>query len=260
MIDQNDPLERLRAANPVPAQVSTLPSPDPVLFHRIASGMAEQQYARARRRRRARRLVPVLVVSSLLGATTAYALRRTVPAKPQSVACYEAPDLESRTEVVPVDRDGPVDACAELWRRGVLGVGGERPPLVECVLESGVAGVFPARPGVDACRHLADAPRPSDPATAGATDPRPVPVPPPDGRVNERFLAFRDVVLPQFLDRGCIDARAGVAIVRRELDAAGLGDWVVVPGDGFSPERPCATLLFRPEAREVVLVPAPGRR
>lgn len=259
MIDRSDPLERLRAANPVPSSLSTLVRPNPVLFGRIASGRIGPTSLDRARRRRTRRLLPALVVTGLLGGAGAHALLRGV-SKPQTVACYEGADLEARAEVVGVDRRGPIAACADLWRRGGLGVGGEVPPLAECVLDSGVAGVFPATSGPDVCARLT---LPSvvptvAPPTTGASPQTAV-------DVNERFLAFREAVVPQFLDVGCMAPRTGGEIVRRALDEAGLRDWSVrggegLPADGFSSERPCATLSFRPEAREVVLVPAPPRR
>ena len=260
MIYSSDALDRLRGANPVPSPRATVGPPDPVLFHRIVSGATTTGRGPVRRRRQ--RLVPVLVVSSLLAAGTAYALRRGTPSKPHNVACYEAADLDARTEVVRVDHRGPVEACADLWRRGALGPGGPPPVLVQCLLESGVAGVFPSPGGIDVCPGLtipSVVPAPAESAPAVPSPPL-TPAPVPDGRVNARFLAFRDAVLTQFLASACVEPGAGVALVRRELDAVGLTDWVVERGEGFSTDRPCATLFFRPELREVVLVPAPPRR
>jgi hypothetical protein len=71
-------------------------------------------------------------------------------------------------------------------------------------------------------------------------------------------------VTAQFLDSPCVEPAAANAIVRRELDRAGLADWTIrggegLSGDGFSAQRPCATLSVRAENKEVVLVPAPRR-
>lgn len=266
MINRSDPLERLRGTNPVPAGVS-LPGPDPVLFNRIVSGQTVVSPRRGLapvRRRPSRRLVPVLIVTSLLGGAVAYALLRGEVTRPETVACYQTADLEARTEAVRVDERGPLEACADLWRRGALGTGGPVPTLAECVLDTGVVGVFPAAPGDDVCGRLRLAPVPSTappppPPQGSTTAP-----PPTQGDVNTRFLAFRDAVVPQFLAASCMDPRLGAAIVRRELAAAGLGDWTVrggegLPGDGFSAARPCATLSLHPERREIVLVPAPAR-
>jgi hypothetical protein len=195
--------------------------------------------------------VPVAVlVAGLLGGTVAYALLRDDVTKPQTVACYELADLEGRAEVLSVEGAGPVAACAELWRQGVLGPGGSVPPLEECTLASGVPAVLPVTPGRDSCAALG-----TTPADPSAGDP---PAPPSE-EVNARVLAVRDVLLPRFLAVPCVEPAAGAAIVREELDRAGLGDWTIRTGD-FTAEQPCATLSMRPEAREVVLVPWPARR
>ncbi len=242
MMHTSDPLERLRAANPVPPEAMEALRPDPVLFRAVTSGAP----ASRRARRRSRILVAVLATTSVLGGAVAYGLLRDGVPKPQNVACYEQADLEARTDVVSVGDDGPIAACAELWQRGTLGPGGQVPPLVECVLETGVVGVFPASAGDDVCRRL---------VAPGATTTSP---PPTLADVNDRFLAFRDAVLPTFRESPCVERAAATRLVRTELDRAGLSDWQIRAGE-FSAERPCATLSFRPENREIVLTPAPPR-
>ena len=206
-------------------------------------------------RRRARRLVPALLVASLAGGTVAYALLRGDVTKPQDVLCFEHADTDSATEVVSGDVPGPVGACAEQWRRGVFDTL-QVPPLVACVLDSGRVGVFPAAPEQDVCAVLGLPPLAPAP-TVSTTVPGPTPTQSP-GDVNARILAFREAVSSQFVGAGCVDPQAATAAVRRELERAGLGDWTV-RGEGFSPERPCATPSLLPEAREVLLVPSPRR-
>ena len=249
MISTSDPLERLRAANPVPAATVGRDRPDPVLFATIVSGQTDRRRHPPPVHRRLRLLVPALALTGLLGGTVAYALLRDPVPKPQTAGCYETADLQARTEVIGIGREGPLAACAQLWREGVLGAGGEVPPLTECVLAAGVVGVFPADPGRDVCAALAG-PLPTTTVTTA----------PPVADVNERFRAFREVVLPQFADARCVDPRSATDVVRRELDRAGLGQWRVVPAGQFTAERPCATLDFRPASGEVVLVPSPPRR
>ena len=255
MKQTSDPLERLRAANPVPAASVEQTRPDPVLFRAIVTGEVDRRPHRSPRpaRRWLRLVVPSLALTGLLGGTVGFALLRDPVPKPQNVGCYETADLQAHTEVVGVGRDGPLAACAELWRRGVLGTGGEVPPLVECVLTTGVVGVFPATSGQDVCATLAPpAPLPTSPTAP--------PSPPPAVDVTERFRVFREAVLPQFVDGPCLDQRAASDVVRRELDRAGLGDWRITAVGEFTADRPCATLAFRPEIREVALVPSPPRR
>ena len=250
MIPINDPLERLRAANPVPPETAKT-RPDPVLFRAIVSGDLDRVPARRPARWRARILVPVLAATGLLGGTVAYALLRDPVPKPQNAGCYESADLEARTLVVGVGREGALAACAELWREGVLGTGGEVPLLTECVLSTGVVGVFPATPGDDVCGALTAPLSTTTPGTAAS---------PPPTDVNERFRSFREAVLPQFLEAACLDPRTATEVVRRELDRAGLGEWRIASADDFTADRPCATLGFRPESSEIVLVPSSARR
>jgi hypothetical protein len=252
VIPTSDPLERLRHANPVPAS-SVEVRPDPVLFRAIVSGQLVVRPAPARRRRRL--LVPALAVVGLLGGTVAYAVLREPAPKPQNAGCYESADLDSKTLVVGVGAEGPVAACAELWRQGRLGEGGEVPSLTECVLDTGVVGVFPARTtGQDVCTSLAGASTTVVPPLPGST------TVPPSADVNERFRVFREAVLPGFVEASCVDPRSATDIVRRELDRAGLGDWRVTTAGEFSADRPCASLGFRPEVGEVTLVPTTPRR
>lgn len=259
MIDTSDPLERLRAVNPVPpGQVARL-RPDPLLFDRITSAPSVGVADPSPRRRRGRRLVPALVVTSLLSGAVAYGLLRGDVSRPETVACFERADLLSSTAVPSVEAAGPIEACADVWRRGTFG-GREVPPLVACVLPTGVAGVFPAPAGTDVCTALNLVPitpptRPSPTTTA----PLPAPAPQPAADLNTRILAFRDAVLGQFLESPCMAPATGAEIVRRELDRAGLRDWTVVSG-GFTADRPCATLSLQTEERQVLLVPGTPRR
>lgn len=259
MTNFSDPTERLRAANPVPADRLALLRPDPALFSRITTGAGIPAPALrlADRPRRARRLVPALVVAGLAAGGVAYTFLRGEVTKPLRVACYAQADLRADTAIAEVDSRGPVAACADLWRRGAFGPGADAPALVECVLSSGVAGVFPTAPGEDVCSRLnlpfvpSTAPPVSSPGTTLADLPT-------------RILAFRDAVAPAFVDGPCLEPGPAAVIVRRELDRAGLGDWTVrggegQAGDGFSAARPCASLSVRPETREVVLVPVPRR-
>ena len=269
MIDTTDPLERLRAVNPVPPAEIALLRPDPLLLERITSAPPVAVADPLRRRRRGRRLVPVLVVTSLVGAV-GYGLLRGDVSRPETVACFERADLSSVTAVARVEAAGPIEACAGVWRRGTFGGGTEIPPLVACVLPTGVAAVFPATAGADVCTALNLAPMTPPPAPPPLPSPTPAPAlttttpggtpaPQPAADLSTRILNFRDAVVGQFLESPCMAPAAGAEIVRRELDRAGLGDWTVVSG-GFTEDRPCATLSLRTEERQVLLVPGTPRR
>ena len=262
MIHTSDPLERLRAANPVPPAEVALLAPDRVLFDRIIDAPPAPLAGPLRRRRRGRRLVPALVFTSILGGAVAYGVLRDGVTSPETVACFERADLTATASVQTVEAAGPVEACVEVWRRGTFG-GTEVPPLMACVLPTGVAGVFPTTAGVDVCTALNLVPisptPPTRPPPPTTTTPGPVPAPQPAADVNTRILNFRNAVLGQFVDAPCMAPATGAEIVRRELDRAGLGDWTVVSG-AFSADRPCATLSLRPEERQVLLVPGTPRR
>jgi len=263
MIHTSDPLERLRAVNPVPPGEVALLRPDPLLYDRIISASPAPVPDPLRRRRRVRRLVPALAVTSLLGGAVAYGVLREGVSHPETVACFERADLAATTAVVSVGAAGPIEACAGVWRRGAFGGVAEVPPLVACVLPAGVAAVFPAIAGGDVCTALNLVPvsttsPPPRPTTTGPGT-APAPTAPPAADLNTRILNFREAVLSQFVDAPCVAPAAGADIVRRELDRASLNDWTVVSG-AFSAERPCATLSLRPDERQVLLVPAPPRR
>lgn len=258
MIDTTDPLERLRAANPVPAAEVGLIEPDAILFNRIITGATVGAGPPRTRRRPGRRLVPALVASTVFGGAVAYAVLRDNVTKPETVACYGRADLESQTEVPAIGAAGPVEACAALWRDGAFGPVTEVPPLVACVLPTGVAGVFPATAGADVCTGLnlvpvATAPPPQPTSTTpGATVTT--------ADLGTRVIAFRDAVTAEILASPCVTAAAGDELVRRELQRAGLGDWSIVVNGSFTADRPCVTVAVRSEERQVMLVPAPPRR
>lgn len=265
-IDTSDPLERLRAVNPVTAAAALLIEPDPVLLRRLLAGASPAVTGRAApRRRRGRRLVPALIATSVLGGAGAYGVLRDGVSRPGTVACFELADLTAFTEVVRAPAAGPVEACAGLWRRGVLGAGTEVPPLVACVLPSGVAGVFPAPAGADVCTALDLVPvspapaRPSNPGQPGQPVPPQPSAPGVTTDVATRIVGFRDAAVAAFLAAPCVSPEAGEDIVRRELARAALGDWTVVRGP-FSADRPCATVSVQAEERQVFLVPGTARR
>lgn len=260
MIDTTDPIERLRAVNPVPLAEVGLIEPDAVLFHRITSGATVAGAGAPLRRRRRRRLIPVLVAASVFGGAVAYGVLRGGVTRPELVACFGRADLEAPTEVPALVAAGPVEACAALWRQGLFGPVTEVPPLMACVLPTGAAGVFPAMGGADVCTALNLVPisaAPLQPTTTTTTSAQSTETTAAD--LNSRIVAFRDSTVGQFLASPCVSPQAGADIVRRELDRAALRDWTVVTGE-FSADRPCATVSVRSEERQVLLVPAPPRR
>jgi hypothetical protein len=266
-----DPLELLRALNPIPAgQLDDLArSPaaqtlfvrivasDPVTHRTVIRFPPRPAPVRPHRRRRAARWVAVLATLSV--GVAGYALVARNPPEALAPACFAAADLEADAAVVKAGRGGPVAACAEAWASGVFGAPAPA-GLRACVLEPGAVGVFPEAPGADVCLALGLA---AAPGTDGVPPSGPAPdaLPGTDDPAvdDERFVAFRDAVVARFLGQGCLGAEPAGAIVRQELDRAGLQGWTVeAPGSGFSDERPCASLSFRPEQGMVVLVALPA--
>jgi len=258
MTDRSDPLARLRAANPI--HVEQLPDVAEsararALFEEITdmetlrpAGLETVRPARgaAIRRRRRRRLVPLVALASLSVGAVAYALVTREATTTQSLGCYQTADLRANTEVVAGDGRAPVEVCAEVWSRGAFGPQ-PAPPLEACVLESGAAGVFPSTAGGDVCAKLGL-------ATLSAGGPT---------LADKSFLAFKEAVVDRFASEPCVDPDRGTAIVRDELDRAGLATWTVgagegIQGEGFSPQRPCAGLAFEQAQQRIVLVPQPA--
>jgi hypothetical protein len=260
MIDTTDPLERLRAANPVPAAEVGLIEPDAVLFHRITTGATVGAVHGPARRRRRRRLVPVFVATSVFGGAVAYAVLRDGVTRPETVACFGRADLESQTEVPSIGTAGPVEACANLWRSGAFGPVTEVPPLAVCVLPEGVAGVFPAPAGADVCTALNLVPVSTVPPQPTTTTPLAPATTVTTADLGTRVIAFRDAVTGEILGSPCVTPAAGDALVRRELQRAGLSDWSIAVNGSFTADRPCVTVSVRSEERQVVLVPSTPRR
>ncbi len=253
-----DLLERLQSLNPVAAGALddlVLSEPALALFERIVADdrAAGGQTLRGprpaagpqgwRRPRAVRLAVTAAAVTVSVGAA-GYALVARQGGG-EVVACFASADLRADTAVVGLDGEDPVATCGELWTQGAFGFLAT-PALRGCVLESGVVGVFPEAGGRDACRDLGL-------AAMVAPDEGPAP------DETARFVAFRETVQARFVGQACFGAEAATAIVREELQRAGLGGWAVVTAadSSFSAERPCAGLAFFPDERTVTFVPVP---
>jgi hypothetical protein len=268
-----DPLELLRALNPVPAgQLDELvwSPPARALFARIVASTpgahgtglrlpppGSRGPVGGRRRRRTARSVAVLATLSV--GVAGYALVSDDSPKAVDPACFAGADLAADVAVVKADRGGAVAACADAWAGGAFGAPAT-PQLRACLLDSGAVGVFPEA-GEDVCLALGLSAAPGEQGASPRT-PQPGAERPSSGdpaEEQQRFLAFRDAVVARFLDQGCLGAERAAAVVRQELDRAGLEGWTVdAEGGGFTDGRPCASLSFRPEQRLVVLVALPG--
>jgi len=193
---------------------------------------------RSRRKKRSRLVIPVFVAAAVLSmGFTVYALTRDVT-EPSGIGCYAAADVGANRVVVGADGSSPVAVCERVWANGAFGPG-EMPPLAACVLTTGAVGVFPGGPETCGVLELAPLDGQAYPGQVGG------------------FIAFRTAVVDRFQAAGCLDEQTATAAVRDEFQAQGLSGWTVVTAAKFSPDRPCASLAFEPEAKRVSLVPTP---
>lgn len=245
MKDEGDPFEILRRINPV--DPSTLPEPARSqkaldAMERILRGdfistdrrRPRRMRSLGRSRRRRLYLVPVAAATVLAAATLAWALSRG-PTQSLSIGCYATIDLQGRAAVVSATDASPVAACERLWLDGAFGK--PPPPLEACVLPSGTIGVFPSPEG-DSCKRLNLVPIP------GGSEP------------SAAVVELQNALVDAFLER-CVSETQARRLVRDELRRLNLRDWHLSTSGRFTSARPCASLAFDEEAREVSLVPIP---
>jgi hypothetical protein len=201
---------------------------------------------RHRRRRLLLVLGPAAVFLLAVTGFTTYALTRE-PTHLESVGCFETAELDGNVAIASADGRPPTAICAELWQQGAMGDRAMPNNLAACVLNTGAIGVFPSSGG-STCERL------------GLAD-----LPPTYAAERKRFAELRDAILthigepptdssPNTLK--CVSEADARALIRRELDARGYGDWgIEVPGDGHATERPCLQVAFDGERRVVLLVP-----
>ena len=211
--------------------------------------VAELEHEEAPRRRHRRRLVLVVAPVAALAIVvatgfTTYALLRE-PTYYMSIGCYETASESANIAIVDIDGRSPVEICAELWRGGTMGAPAPR-QLAACVLSTGAIGVFPGSRGTCAGLGLADL----DASALAELD---------------RFAALRQAVFAKLGEPAtgssagsskCLGEHDAHAAIRRALDAHGYGDWtIVVVGDGFTGERPCAEVDFNHGQKAVEIIP-----
>jgi hypothetical protein len=237
-----DPIELLREANPVAAE---LLSADPVervhmeqLFERIASP------APVTGRRPKRRVIVAVAIATvaLLAGAAAYIVHRQRVTEPLDIGCYEMADLRARVFVVSVGNgEDPVVACTTLWQKGTFGTP-TTPRLESCVLPSGAVGVFPGE-SEDVCERLGrPAPAPTSSTTVGSTS------------LSADPVELRNTLVAQFVDR-CLTEPQARAIVQGELQRRRMPDWNISDAEAFTADRPCATLRVDVEAKTILLIP-----
>ena len=201
---------------------------------------------RHRRRRLLLVLVPAAAVLLAVTGFTTYALTRE-PTHLESVGCFETAELDGNVAIVSADGRPPTAICAELWQQGALGDRAAPNNLAACVLDTGAIGVFPSSGG-STCERL------------GLAD-----LPPTYAAERKRFAELRDAIVAHIGEPAtgsspstltCVSEADARALVRRELDAHGYGDWGIEgPGDGYTAERSCLQVAFDGQRQVVLLVP-----
>jgi hypothetical protein len=240
--ERKDPVDRLRAANPVPkGSEPTADSPvAQALFHRIVSEPAVAERAPKRRFLfRAWILVPIAVVGL---AAAGYGIYRAVR-QPLVVACYQGPSLSTTREGVAASTTDALANCMGLWRPGGrFNARGTQPvpDLTACVLDDGTVGVFPQPAGTDTCSLLGLAPaRPG----AGGSD-------------QQAVVDLQNAVADRFI-ASCVDRPEAIAFLRSQLQHFHLEGWRVDASVPFTSGRPCASAAYDLAARTIDLVPIP---
>jgi hypothetical protein len=192
-----------------------------------------------RERRRRRWLFGALVPAAilLLGATgiATYALTRSAT-EFDGIGCFEQASVDGNISVVSPDGQDPLIICAEILSQTPgLAVDGPE-DLAACVLESGVAAVFP-RTGPETCQSLGLAKLDADYAER-----------------SKRFAELRNALLAA-VDFKCLgeqEARAAATQVLAQLGFTGWRVDVNAPSDGT--ELPRAVTIIEEEGKTVRLV------
>jgi hypothetical protein len=196
-----------------------------------------------RRRRPSRRRVIVAAsaaaVVALVAAAAAWIVTKS-PSDPVRVACYSSASLKADAALLRTEpSDGPVAACAEVWRSGAFrSVSSTTPALAACVLSSGAVGVFPGDASV--CDQLG-LPR-------VATD---------SGGLTTVGVALIDKLVAALAAPNCVDVAAAADLVREQLDQAGLAGWTLITPATVASDKPCASIAFDPSSKTITLVPVP---
>ncbi len=224
----DDLLERLRRANPVPAGTTAgrrqAPDADTLL--------ADIVRARPRPRRAVLIAAAILIALLILAALAGFFLRHTRdPDTPGAVACYPTAKVDPKLVVGGSAGADPRATCAEYWRLGDLGPG-PPPDFAVCVLPNGTQAVFPGESGTTCERLGLD--------VAGS------------GRHEEAVFSNE---LARAIEQKCFDEAGARAVIRDRLAAHNFSDWEVsvAPDHPISDAEPCASVSIDTSARKVVI-------
>lgn len=247
--DSFDPVEWLRAHDPArdwgmprsPSSVRRDTKAQEILAHIVKSTDPLDGGFKTRFQKGKRGLliiIPIAILAALLTAAAYFGSRAADD--PSQVACYADAQLSANTVVIS-SHSSPLEACALAWADPqFVAVFGEAPipPLAVCVLDSGVAAVFPrTEPAI--CQKL------GLPVWEEDSESRAV------GQKFEDRLAAR-------LAAECIEPSAAVQIGIDELNDAGLTEWEVILEVNDNDETMCASLAIDWQESKVFIVPIPS--
>lgn len=243
----DDPVELFRRSNPVDpiGQPGTDAPRADALAQEIVKLPVDTLHRGPRGARRQWTIV-LLAASAAVAVAAAVMLTRDVSAV-GSIGCFREPSLEGDAAIVRSDGRDPITLCRELWETDAFPRAPSPPEeLVECVLPTGVLGVFPAA-------HCSQVQNGDDP------DPDISVLPPPDGQHvidASEFARHRDRLVEMFLEEDCPTMEHGEGLVQEAFEEGLFPGWSVVLPEQGHPERPCATLGFDESTRTILLVPS----
>jgi len=227
--DDDELLERFRAANPVRASTPRQSAEADALLERVLTTRPRPRH----------RTIVVMIVLAVTFAGLALGgfvwLRHAGGRERAQAVCFEADDVRAHTQLV-VSNGDAIDACAALWRAGRFG--SQLPShLAACVLKTGGIAVFPGEAGTT-CVRL---------GLAVAND------------EAHSAIAQMTADLTHAVTLRCYDASASEALARSALQAHHLEGWNVVIGRDppFSATNPCGSVAVREVARTILIVAVP---
>ncbi len=187
--------------------------------------------------RRRRRLLIFLAPALAVLAGVAYAtIRSTTETAAHGIACVTNMKDDS-AHIVGSDGREPAEVCGALWATGTIDGVARTPDLIACG-----TWVFPTN-------------------DAGICERKGLPASTPRNYRGEakRFAAFQDAIVSRFTER-CLGETEARNVIAAQLIKSGYVGWNITTGEGehgegFSSQRPCASLAIDAREKTVVVVP-----
>lgn len=242
MSESRDNLERLRSLNPV--DLDQVEGPDSERAQDLLARVLQTPRPATRRSaaQRTVRLAAVLAILALFLLAATWLLTREVET-PQSIACYQAVDLDSDVAAAPPGRPATAEACAQVWDDNVLTnpdlvPAGSVPPLTACVTQAGTLAVFPTGDST-VCETL------------GLAHPEP------SSQDEADQVRQLDTSLNQFFaSSDCVAIEDAVARVRQILNDSGFSEWTIQQEQATG-ARPCASYSLNAPTQTINIIPIP---